>query len=181
MSDLFNNWIYEKSADNSARFVLGERGGNPLVCIGVNPSTAEPNKLDSTLRRVKAFSQNLGYDGWIMLNLYPQRATNPKNLHNECDHFLRRENEKWLYRYLGSAYIHQRTIWAAWGALIEKRGYLTGCLRGIIETGSIIQHKWITIGKRTQAGHPRHPLYLPADAEVQQFDVSEYLRIREEI
>lgn len=41
-------WLYEHNDDNSARYVLGTVGENPLVCFGVNPSTAEPNALDAT-------------------------------------------------------------------------------------------------------------------------------------
>ncbi len=167
-------WLYETNSDNSARYILGEQGRNPLVCIGVNPSTAEPNKLDPTLRSVKAWSKRLGYDGWIMLNLYPQRATNPNNLHNKPICWLHRENKKWIYRYLGSGYISQRTIWAAWGTLIEKRSYLKCGLRAIIEE-SIINHNWITIGKRSQAGHPHHPLYLSKTSQPEEFNINEYL------
>lgn len=76
-------WIYKKTTDNSSRFVLGEPGSNSLVCVGVNPSTATPEKLDNTLRTVKKLSAVHGFDGWIMLNLYPQRATNPNDMHAE--------------------------------------------------------------------------------------------------
>lgn len=167
-------WIYETNSDNSARFVLGVRGENPLVCVGVNPSTAEPNKLDPTLQCVKAWSKRLGYDGWIMLNLYPQRATNPSDLHDAPCHFLHRENKKWIYRYLGSVYISPKIIWAAWGTLIKKRRWLHGCLQNIIADAAT-GHKWITIGKRSNAGHPHHPLYLSLKSEVQEFDIQKYI------
>jgi len=38
---------------------------NPLVCIGVNPSTTKPGQLDDTIKVVKARSISLGYDGWV--------------------------------------------------------------------------------------------------------------------
>ena len=63
------SWIYERNHDNSARYVLGEAGHNPLICIGVNPSTAEPNNLDPTLRSVKRFAEFHNFDGWLMFNL----------------------------------------------------------------------------------------------------------------
>ena len=48
-------WIYENNEDNSARFVLGQVL-NPtektLLCFGINPSTACPEKLDSTIRKI---------------------------------------------------------------------------------------------------------------------------------
>ena len=75
-----NSWIYFNTLDNKARFVLGKKGKKTLLCIGTNPSTATPSKLDNTLKTVKRFSKDLEYDSWIMLNIYPQRATNPNNL-----------------------------------------------------------------------------------------------------
>ena len=167
-------WIYQNNAGNTARYVLGEKGENPLICIGVNPSTATPNKLDNTLRIVKAWSKRLGFDGWIMLNLYPQRATNPKNLHDICDMWLHRENKKHIYNTLGSGFIFQRTIWAAWGTLIEKRLWLKSCLRTIVGE-SIIHHRWITVGNRSIKGHPHHPLYLPKKSIAEDFDIATYL------
>ena len=77
---MINNWIYVAQEDIETRYVLGEAGVKPLICIGVNPSTAMPNKLDRTLTRVKDIAINNGYDGWIMLNVYPLRKTNPDEL-----------------------------------------------------------------------------------------------------
>ena len=175
MNDLLNNWLYEKSDDNSARYVLGERGKNPLFCIGVNPSTSEPGKLDNTLRNVKNWAKRLGYNGWVMLNLYPQRATKPKDLDTDCNSFIHRQNQKWIYFALGSGYISQRTIWAAWGTLIETRRYLKECLKFLVDN-SIVNHKWITIGKRSNAGHPHHPLYLKRNSKAEEFDILQYMR-----
>jgi len=56
-----DNWLYEKNSDNSARYILGEAGKKPLVCIGINPSTTEPNNLDRTLTNVKRISELNGY------------------------------------------------------------------------------------------------------------------------
>lgn len=169
------SWIYETEINNTARYVLGEKGEKPLICIGVNPSTAEPDKLDPTPKRVKSFAERLGYDGWLMLNLYPLRATNPNNLPESLTPWLCRQNEKWICRYLGSASIRQQTIWAAWGTLIEKRNWLKDCLRNIVRQGSIGNHKWVTIGKRSKTGHSHHPLYLPANAEMLEFNIENYL------
>jgi len=74
-------WIYERTADNSARFVLGTVGVNPLVCVGVNPSTAAPGDPDRTVSKVMGFAARNGFDSWVMLNLYPQRSIDPKGMH----------------------------------------------------------------------------------------------------
>lgn len=47
------NWLYENSRDNTSRFILGTVGKNPLVCFGINPSTAVPQCLDNTLKSVE--------------------------------------------------------------------------------------------------------------------------------
>jgi len=47
-----SKWIYIKENDNAARYVLGVQGKSPLIFFGVNPSTAEPNKLDNTVKNV---------------------------------------------------------------------------------------------------------------------------------
>lgn len=181
MTDLFDSWIYETNVDNSARFVIGEKGDNPLVCIGVNPSTATPDKLDPTLRRVKAFAKKLGYDGWIMLNLYPQRATKPNNLHKQTygEDELKKSNAFWWDNIFRQYY--WVTVWAAWGVSIKKRKYLKEWLENYLdaalETGDgPLSLKWITIGERSQDGHPHHPLYLPNDAAVREFNVIKYLK-----
>ena len=67
------------------RYVLGEQFDtdkrNVLICIGINPSMAMPNFLDPTLRRVQDYAKRSGeYGAWYMLNVYPQRATNPNNM-----------------------------------------------------------------------------------------------------
>ena len=171
MYDLLDNWIYERTDDNKARFVLGEKGENPLICVGVNPSTAEPNKLDPTLRLVKGWANRLGYDGWIMLNLYPQRATNPNDLHEGCRIPLMEQNLRhWNIIFHKYNWV---TVWAAWGTLIEKRCYLKGWLENYANI--VDECRWITIGKLSNAGHPHHPLYLPRTSEVAPFNINAYL------
>jgi len=86
-------WIYEQSTDNSARFVLGTVGENPLVCVGVNPSTAAPGTPDLTVSKVMGFASRNGFDSWVMLNLYPQRSADPKGMHLASDPVLKAENE----------------------------------------------------------------------------------------
>ncbi len=178
MTDLFGEitWLYRRAPDNKARYILGKDGKRPLICIGVNPSTAEPGELDSTLIRVNRFAYRLGCDGWIMLNLYPQRATSPDDLHEVADEWIFKRNMFYATKLTNRTfYKYERpfTIWAAWGTLIEKRPYL---IEGLDRMASIFSgENWITIGKRSKGGHPHHPLYLPKSAEVVPFDVHRYL------
>lgn len=52
----------------------------PLVAIGMNPSYADEHASDKTVNRIIEASVDHGYPGWIMLNLYPERATSPRDL-----------------------------------------------------------------------------------------------------
>lgn len=167
-----DHWLYKNSADNKYRYVLGEKGDNPLVCIGVNPSTAEPEKLDPTLRNVKAWSKRLGYDGWIMVNLYPQRATNPNDLHDKKDLAIKCANQDAIEKHFDSRK-SPMTVWAAWGTLIEKRAYLKECLKYFAEY--LGADNWIAIGPPSVKGHPHHPLYLSRESKPEPFDVNQYL------
>ena len=67
--------------DDTARFMLGEVGENPIICLGINPSTANDEKDDPTISKIRKIASENNCDGWIMLNLYPQRATNPNDMH----------------------------------------------------------------------------------------------------
>ena len=169
-----DKWLYKKNRNNSARYILGEAGENPLVCVGINPSTAEPNNLDRTLTNVKRFSELKGYDGWLMLNVYPQRSTDPNGLHMEMDKKLHSLNLKYISEHL-SRY-NKVEIWAAWGTLIRKRRYLCNALRDIVEGLEGVGVRWVTIGKVSKDGHPHHPLYLSHKSNVEIFDIVGYLR-----
>ncbi|GMO22019.1 MAG: DUF1643 domain-containing protein [Mycoplasmoidaceae bacterium] len=64
----------------SYRYALGKTGSNPLLFIGMNPSAAKFDSSDSTVNTVIRISKFLNKDGWVMLNLYPERSTDAKNL-----------------------------------------------------------------------------------------------------
>ena len=62
------------------------------MVIGVNPSTANEKHPDPTVRKVMGFAELNSYDGFVMLNLYAQRSTNFKGVHNKRDEFLHQNN-----------------------------------------------------------------------------------------
>ncbi|WP_188436245.1 DUF1643 domain-containing protein [Microbacterium murale] len=166
-------WLYEHAADGSARFVLGEAGQNPLVCVGINPSTAVPNAPDPTIKRVRRFAADNGYDGWTMLNVYPQIATDPKDIDREHRAHLKAENEQHITRLVSDRPV---TLLAAWGGLVTSRPYLPALLRDILEITTAAGCDWVSLGAPTKYGHPRHPLYVRGDTLLQSFDTGEYLR-----
>jgi hypothetical protein len=171
-----DKWIYVPDYYTEYRYILGTRGSRPLICIGVNPSTAEPGNLDNTLKSVQRIAAGNGYDSFVMFNVYAQRATRPDDMDRTCNERLHRENMRafaWLLSQVGEG--HRPAVWAAWGAVIEKRPYLPDCVRDMVEVGRRFGAVWLCAGKRSVKGHPHHPLYLRKDEKTVPFAVEEYL------
>ena len=85
-------WLYAPNFYSEYRYILGTRGEHPLICIGVNPSTAEPDHLDNTLKSVERIALGNGFDSFLMFNVYAQRATDPDAMERVCNSLLHREN-----------------------------------------------------------------------------------------
>ena len=166
-------WLYAPNFYSEYRYILGTRGKNPLICIGINPSTAEPDNLDNTLKSVERIAYGNGFDSFIMFNVYAQRATSPDDMEKVCNPALHAENLK-AFRYVLSI-SESPTVWAAWGAIIEKRKYLPDCVRDMLTAGGDYGAKWVCAGAITKKGHPHHPLYLRKDEKIKPFDVAAYL------
>ena len=168
-----NKWLYAPNFYSEYRYILGTRGENPLICIGINPSTAKPDDLDNTLKSVERIAHGNGFDSFIMFNVYAQRATDPDAMEKTCNMALHRENLE-AFRYVLSI-SEEPTVWAAWGTIIEKRNYLPQCVRDMVALGQELGAKWVCAGKRSKKGHPHHPLYLRKDELIRDFDVEAYL------
>ena len=169
-------WIYVPDFYADYRYILGTRGENPLICIGVNPSTAEPEHLDNTLKSVQRIAGGNGYDSFVMFNVYAQRATSPDDMDVCLNTALHRENmQAFEYVLSGVGEGVRPAVWAAWGAVIEKRDYLPGCVRGMVELGEKYGARWLRAGNCSKKGHPHHPLYLRKDEKTVDFDVNGYL------
>ena len=166
-------WLYAPPFYSEYRYILGTRGKKPLICIGINPSTAAPDDLDNTLKSVQRIALGNGFDSFIMFNVYAQRATSPDDMEKNCNAALHRENLE-AFRYVLSI-SEQPVVWAAWGAIIEKRGYLATCVRDMLEAGREFGASWVCAGAITKKGHPHHPLYLRKDEKIKPFDVAQYL------
>ena len=166
-------WLYAPNFYSEYRYILGTRGENPLICIGINPSTAQPGDLDNTLKSVERIALGNGFDSFIMFNVYAQRATDPDAMEKTCNMALHRENLE-AFRYVLSI-SRKPAVWAAWGTIIEKRDYLPACLRDMLEVGNAYGAQWYCAGAVSKKGHPHHPLYLRKDEKIKPFDVKAYL------
>ena len=87
-------WLYVPNTYSEYRYILGTRGSNPLICIGINPSTAAPDALDPTLQSAQRIALANGYDSFLMFNVYAQRATHPDDMEHDCNTDLHAENRR---------------------------------------------------------------------------------------
>jgi hypothetical protein len=145
----------EISVCGNYRYAL-RRGWNgglpPILFIGLNPSTADAELDDPTLRRCRSFAQSWGYGTVVMANLFAYRATNPRVLRQVLDP-MGPDNDHWLARLRDETEIAV----AAWG----QHGDLHG--RGQLVAERL--GKLYCLG-RTRTGAPRHPLYVRRTAEL---------------
>ncbi len=168
-------WLFVPNRYEEYRFILGTRGKKPLICIGINPSTAAPDRLDPTLKSVERIAASNGYDSFIMLNVSAQRATDPKTMAGRMNTTLHAQNlEAFKYALSLSA---DKAVWAAWGNIVMTKPYLIVCACDFITLGKQLGAKWYCCGKISKAGHPHHPLYLKKDEPLVPFDALQYEKI----
>ena len=168
-------WLYVPNFYSEYRYILGARGKNPLICVGINPSTAKPDDLDNTLKSVQRIADGNGFDSFLMFNVYAQRATRPDDMERQCNLRLHEENMK-AWRYLLSI-SEKPAVWAAWGAIIEKRNYLPECVADMLRISREYDAEWFCAGAISKKGHPHHPLYLRKDEKLKPFDTEAYLNM----
>jgi serine/threonine protein phosphatase 1 len=163
-------------AEGKHRFALEQPGQKVLLILGVNPSKADEKNPDPTMRSVLRFVNTNGYDGYVMINLSSERATNPNDLSNELDLHMHKRNLS-VIEFLSRKY-QESEVLIACGNNINKRNYLKSkCLYDIYEILS--GHKtWLSIGGeagKTKEGNPRHPLYASVKLGLDKFDITSYV------
>ena len=136
------------------RFALGKLGDDPLVAICMNPSAAKETAADSTINRIIILSQKLNKDGWIVFNLYPERATDA-GLLDAYNHDLATENIKTIREFLSANSIKE--VWGAWGNDYGIESLKKG--KQLLKSMLLEQEvKVFYFGTLTKDGNPRHPL-----------------------
>lgn len=151
----------EKGANFSAcrkyRYVLWRtwtQGDGHVIFIGLNPSTADENKDDPTIRRCIGFAKDWGYGGINMLNIFAFRATDPKEL-MKADSPIGLENNHYLRMYCDPIGMNI-ACWGTWGNYLEQGKQVRDML------GDDCLHCF----GLTKNGQPKHPLYLPKKTEL---------------
>jgi len=136
------------------RYLIGHDGKKPLFAIGMNPSAAREESSDRTVNRIIKASVDLGYDGWFVANIYPERATDAANL-STYDPLIVYDNIITIRNFLREHHIKE--VWGAWGECNIKQLTLgrDPLLRMLMEEGINV----FAFGLN-KSGNPKHPLYL---------------------
>lgn len=126
--------------------------GSRVLFVMLNPSTADAELDDPTIRRCIGFARSLGLSELMVANLYAFRATKPSDLWNTADP-VGPENDRWLENLCQEA----DKIVCAWGANAQE-DRVSAFLRRM-QTAEI---PLFCLGT-TKAGAPRHPLYIKSE------------------
>jgi hypothetical protein len=142
------------SACGTYRYVLSRDGDltshkGPAVFIMLNPSTADAELDDPTIRRCRSFAQTWGCNGIRVVNLYALRSTDPAALWTHSDP-VGPDNDDWLERIALAA----PEVVCAWGANAKADRVREVATR---LTTAGVQLKCLGT---TKHGAPRHPLYV---------------------
>lgn len=155
---LFPTNTIKKSATISAcgqyRYTLSRvwDASRPSTCwICLNPSTADADDDDPTIRKICKFTRSWDAGGIVVANLFAMRSTDPARLLDVShDERVGPQNDVEILRAVQGA----GRIIAAWGchgAIGNRNRHVVSMLKG-----------WkLECLAETKEGHPWHPLYLP--------------------
>lgn len=144
------------------RYLLTREFGGSSTCVFVmlNPSTADAEQDDPTIKRCVGFAQREGFGRLEIINLYGFMATEPKTLFTAVDP-VGSDNDVEVVRAVSGA----DAVIVAWGNHGAFSKARTDAVLALITNSG----KPVTCFGLTAKGEPKHPLYLPADAELTPF------------
>lgn len=117
-----------------------------VTWVLLNPSTADADQLDPTMRRCVSFAKREGFGGMEVVNLYAFRTKSPRAMLAAPDP-VGADNDSVLARVRG-------VVVAGWG-VHAKQARVAAAVR--------LLPPLLALGT-TRKGHPRHPLYVRGDA-----------------
>lgn len=127
----------------------------PLVMfIGLNPSTANEDENDPTIKSVCRIAKNNGYGGVYMMNCFPYVSTDPSKLKDGLTLETNTKNIDNL-KEIGAKC---KDVVFAWGNFKEVDEYVSGLLSFMFPNA-----KALFINKN---GSPKHPLYCKSDIKL---------------
>lgn len=144
----------------------------PLCFIMLNPSTADGEKNDATIRKCMGFARQLAYGGIRIVNLYAYRATQPRDLwacydkHGEYAGIdaIGKDNDEYIRAIVGGVISEGGDIVCAWGNQPKAA-------QRIIEVKTLLKFYGVQthVLQLNSDGSPAHPLMLPYSCELRDY------------
>ncbi|PKO82214.1 MAG: hypothetical protein CVU19_02595 [Betaproteobacteria bacterium HGW-Betaproteobacteria-13] len=166
--------IYSNARNDLWRFTLGKSGSRKLLTVGLNPSTATKEKSDTTVAKVEGVAKRNGFDGFVMLNLYPLRSTDFNALPFDVDAEALSENLNRIEALVADD--PTSVVWAAWGESIHARSYFIAAAQELFSRLHKYGTVWQHFGTLTNSGHPRHPSRLDYSWSFSELDTHRYVQ-----
>lgn len=132
----------------------GDTNSQAVLFIMLNPSVADHQIDDSTIRRCLGFADRLACDYMEVVNLFAFRATDPKDM-KAAEDPVGPDNDAVIREALEEADV----VICAWGA----HGSYQGRDKVVLDIVREMGHVPCSLGELTKGGQPRHPLYLKGD------------------
>lgn len=171
--------VYIHDETLSVRYVLGNYGNKTLICIGINPNTANDKTSDDTMNDLINFSKKEGYDGCIMINPYPLICNSPSNLPSIFDKEICKRNLKHIEDVFNTCM--DAEVLVSWGDYISMNKDFKEQVDEIIKLISSHNYRMIHINSLTKLGNPRHfrnlkrnPSFNKGEYEINTYDYLAY-------
>lgn len=126
----------------------------PATFVMLNPSTADADQDDATIRKCTRYAQRWGMGSLVVVNLYAWRATDPRTLPTG-DEAIGPDNDAWLTQTALDTVDAGGPLVAAWGA--HASAHRVADVRALPGMDRLM---CLSV---TKSGQPGHPLYLPGD------------------
>lgn len=145
------------SDDDKYRFALWRIWDDQkpkLMLIGLNPSKADGETDDPTIRRIRGLSESNGYGGFYMTNLFPFITEYPEKLEYDLESLHKNDFA------LKLAKVYCEDVCYCWGAFLQAERRATEI--------KVMFPEALCFGKNKN-GSPKHPLYLPKSTTLIKF------------
>lgn len=164
--DLFGNAVIHREAliNHDCRWWLTRKWGpGPRACvIGHNPSTADGLQDDPTTRWWNAWFQLFGFGGYVAVNLYPWRSSDPAEVYRRVDGI---DGGDWAARdelYYSNLDVVVREakranqVFVCWGAIARECNWLDHVIEEI--QSGVAPYPDLWCWGKTASGAPKHPM-----------------------
>lgn len=141
---------------------------NTCLFVMLNPSTADAEIDDRTIRRCIGFCESWGFNRLEVVNLSAYRSTDPKGLWAEGVDPIGLDNNT----HIRAAVEQTNRVVVAWG--VETHPLVRGRARTVLSIiralkSSLASAPIMALG-RTKWGSPRHPLFVPKNTNVMVYE-----------